>query len=206
MIINYFGKQYFKISQGETVIAYNPLSKDSKYKDKASRFGANVALISVNQQDYNGIDTVTYGEAKPFVISGPGEYETNGISVIGIGSDTEINKKNYINTIYLADIDDINICFLGALSKELSTENRGIIGNPDIVFVPVGGGLLTPQNAYKLAVSLESSIIIPMDYEESDLKIFLKEGGEDKIKPIEKLTIRKKDLEGKEGEIIVLKA
>ena len=214
MIINYFGKQYFKISQGEVVIAYNPISKDSKHKDKASRFGANIALISVNHKDYNGIDTVTYplrrssseasGETKPFKISGPGEYEVNGISIIGIGSDTEIDKKKYINTIYLINVDSVKICFLGTLSKELSIENRGIIGNPDIIFVPVGGNFLSPQDAYKLAASLESSIIIPMDYEESGLKTFLKEGGGNKIEPIDKLTIRKKDLEEKKGEIIVL--
>ena len=37
------------------------------------------------------------------------------------------------------------------------------------------------------------------------LKLFLKEAGED-VKPIEKLTVKKKDLEGKEGEIIVLES
>ena len=103
------------------------------------------------------------------------------------------------------DNDDIKICFLGAISKELPAEARGMIGNPDIIFVPVGSSTLSPKDAYKLAVSLEPSIIIPMDYEPADLKAFLKEGGEEKVEAIEKLTIKKKDLEGKEGEIVVLK-
>ena len=51
------------------------------------------------------------------------------------------------------------------------------------------------------------SIIIPMNYDEKSLKSFLKEGGlaaqagGEGVSPIEKLTIKKKDLEGKEGEI-----
>jgi hypothetical protein len=36
------------------------------------------------------------------------------------------------------------------------------------------------------------------------LKKFLKEAGEEAVKPIDKLTIRKKDLEGKEGEVVIL--
>jgi hypothetical protein len=39
--------------------------------------------------------------------------------------------------------------------------------------------------------------------EKDALKKFLKEEGAD-VKPIEKLTIKKKDLEGKEGEVVVL--
>ena len=99
MIITYLGKQFFKISQGDTVIAYNPISKDSKHKDMASKFGANIALISVNHKDYNGADTVTHGNTVPFVISGPGEYEVGGISILGSGVETEIDNKMHINTV-----------------------------------------------------------------------------------------------------------
>ncbi|KKR65419.1 MAG: hypothetical protein UU06_C0019G0014, partial [Parcubacteria group bacterium GW2011_GWB1_40_5] len=40
----------------------------------------------------------------------------------------------------------------------------------------------------------------------NSLKMFLKEAGEEGIKPVDKLTIKKKDLEGKEGEVVVLEA
>ena len=45
-----------------------------------------------------------------------------------------------------------------------------------------------------------------MDYDEKTLKAFLQEMGEEKGEVIEKLTIKKKELEGKEGEVFVLKA
>jgi hypothetical protein len=42
-----------------------------------------------------------------------------------------------------------------------------------------------------------------MHYTDASLKAFLKEAGEPGA-PQEKLTVKKKDLEGKEGEIVVL--
>ena len=53
--------------------------------------------------------------------------------------------------------------------------------------------------------SLEPKMIIPMDYDASSLKAFLKELGEEKADTVEKLTLKKKDLDNKEGEVVVLK-
>jgi len=210
MIISYFGKQFVKISQGDLTLAFNPLSKDSDQKDKISRFGANVAFITANHPDFNGIDTVTHGNTSPFVVAGPGDYETQEIFIKGLMTETEIDKKKYINTVYFLTVDEIKICFLGHLSKDLSGEIREAIAGADILFVPIGGeGVLAPKEAYKLSLSLEPKIIIPMDYgadrAKDALKVFLKEGGAEKTEPIDKLTIKRKDLEDKEGDIIVLK-
>src|SRR3989338_4690752 len=205
MVISFLGKQFFKISQGNLTLAFNPISKESKILDKGSRFGANIAIITANHPDYNGVEMVTHGDIIPLVIDGPGDCEVAGIFANGAGVSTVLGGKSYINTVYTLIASDIKICFLGALSKDLNSEVREAIGVPDILFVPIGGGdLLSPQDAYKLAVSLEPSLIIPMDYNEASLKIFLKEAGGDKVAPVEKLTLKKKDLEGKQGEIVVL--
>jgi len=78
----------------------------------------------------------------------------------------------------------------------------------DILFVPVGGdGVLGAAAAYKLAVSIGPKIIIPIHYGEigskDALKAFLKEAGESP-KSETKLTLKKKDLEGKEADVVVL--
>jgi len=206
MIITYFGKEFFKVQQGDLVIAFNPISKDSNYKEKIARFGAQVALITTNHSDYNGIDTVTYGDSIPFTISGAGDYEVKDVAVKGVINWSEIENKKYVNTSYSLIFDLLKISFLGALSSpDISNETREAVDSSDILFVPIGGrAFLEPSVAYKLAVSLEPKIIIPMDYDDASLKIFLKEGGDDKIQPIDKLTLKKKDLEGKEGDIVVL--
>lgn len=207
MIITYFGKQFFKIQQGEMALAFNPVSKSSKTGITA-HFGTDIALQTTNHPDYNGIEQLSHGEREPFIISGPGDYEVKETFIKGVLSEAVIAGKKYINTIYLFSLDGINIAFLGALSdSELSKESREALNSPDILFIPVGGnGMLDAKSAAKLASSLEPRLIIPMDYDDSTLKAFLKELGEEKAEVVDKLTLKRKDLDNKEGEVVVLKA
>jgi len=101
----------------------------------------------------------------------------------------------------------MNLCFLGALNDPtLQTDTLEAIEDVDILFVPTGvGDTLDSAAAYKLAVSLEPSVIIPMHYTKETLNQFLKEGGEEKVESLDKFVVKKKDLEGKEGDIVVLK-
>ncbi|MCX6752476.1 MAG: MBL fold metallo-hydrolase [Candidatus Nomurabacteria bacterium] len=212
MIITYFGKQFFKIQQGETVLSFNPVSKSSK-SGISAHFGADIALVTTNHPDYNGVEQLSHGDREPFVINGPGDYEIKEIFIKGVLSDALIGDKKHINTIYIFSIDNINIVFLGALSSsEISKEALEAINSPDILFVPVGGkgsangaSLLDAKSAAKLASSFEPKMIIPMDYDDASLKAFLKETGEEKAEVVDKLTLKLKDLEGKEGEVVVLK-
>jgi L-ascorbate metabolism protein UlaG (beta-lactamase superfamily) len=194
MIISYLGKQFFRINHGDLTIATNPSGKQ--------RFGADVVFASTLHPDHNNPDLVSFGDKRPFVIKGPGEYEVKEVTAEGFGGEIEIGKKKYQNTIYNFTLNDIKICFLG-LAKELSSEVREAIEEPDILFVSIGDD---PSKAYKISVSLEPKIVIPMDFEPGgkEIKTFLKEGGS-KAEPIEKLTIKKKELADKEGEIVILK-
>lgn len=207
MIITYFGKQFFKIGQGDMVLAFNPVSKNSK-TGVSAHFGADIALVTTNHSDYNGVDQLTHGDREPFVINGPGDYEVREIFLKGLLSKSEIANSKHINTIYSLSVDNIRIVFLGALSSDdLSKEAREEIDGPDILFVPVGGkGMLDTKTSAKFASSLEPKMIIPMDYDDASLKAFLKEMGEEKAEVVEKLTLKRKDIESKEGEVIVLKA
>ncbi len=204
MIITYNGCEFFKVQQGETVLALNPISKESKYDGKISRFGSLIALSTTNHPDYNGIESVTHGDNIPVSITGPGDYEVKEIFIKGIGTKTTLDKKEYINTMYSLTLEGITLCFLGPLTKEPATGEREGLESPDILFVPVNKELLDPTAAYKLAVSLEPSIIIPMDYDDASLKAFLKEAGQEKAERMDKLTLKKKEIEAKESEVIIL--
>jgi L-ascorbate metabolism protein UlaG (beta-lactamase superfamily) len=206
MIISYQGAQSFKVQFGDTVLAFDPVSKQSKFK--ANNFGADIALISLNHPDMNGVDQVNRGDKKAFIINGPGEYEIQGVFIKGLPSVSNYGGKESLNTIYVVNFENMNLCFAGALGNVgLPSETIEAIDGVDILFVPIGDeGSMNAAEAYKFAVSLEPSIIIPMNFDDKSLKAFLKEGGDEGVKPIEKLTIKKKDLEGKEGEIVVLEA
>jgi hypothetical protein len=207
MIITYLGGEFVKVQFGDTVIAFNPISKDSSLK--SAKFGADVVFSSLNHEDMNGVDQLSFGEKKPFVISGPGEYEVKGIFIKGLPGVSMYGGEKRINTIYTLSLEGMNICHLGAQSDvTLQKETDEAIGEVDILFVPIGGdGVLDPQSAYKLAVTIEPKLIIPVHYGDiggkDALKTFLKEAGENPA-PVPKLTLKKKDLEGKEAEVVVL--
>jgi L-ascorbate metabolism protein UlaG (beta-lactamase superfamily) len=203
MIITHFGRQHFKLQVGETTFAINPVSKDGK--GKVAKYGADVCLITTNHPDYNGREQAEHGGKEPFVIMGAGEYEVADIFIKGFGTETELGKKKYQNTSYCFTFDGIRVTFLGALSQQLLPAHKEVIDETDVLFIPVGedGFLLNAYDAYKLSVSLEPKLIIPMDYNEQTLPIFLKEAGAEKVEPVEKLTIKRKDIEGKLGEVVL---
>ncbi len=201
MIITYYGKQCFKVAQGDLTIACNPLSKESK--KKPARFGADIVLSTINHPDFNGSEQMEFGERKPFVVSGPGDYEVKDVRIHGTLSRTTLDKKEYINTIYSLIFDGVSICFLGALSSAPKSETRGEIVEPDILFVPVGGPFLSPGEAYKVAISFEPHIIIPMAEDQDALKAFIKEAGGDKPETVDKLVLKKKDVVTRNSDIIV---
>ncbi len=213
MIINFYGQEYFKIQFGDTTIAFNPFSKDSKLK--GPKFGADLVLESIKHEDFNGHDNLSHGDKNPFVVTGPGEYEAQGVTVMGFPSKSEFDlpkdKDSRHNTIYLLNLENMNLCFWGPLNdKELSQSTNEAIDNIDILFVPAtkDKGILGPEEVYKLAVKYEPSIIIPMhftDIKDDAVKTFIKEGGNDTEKPVDKLTIKKKEVDSMEGVVTLIK-
>lgn len=208
MVITYYGLECFKIQWGDLVLAFNPPGKGSAHK--VPKFGANVAFVSVSNPDFNGVESVSFGERKPFVIQGVGEYELKGITARGFASATSYGGEKRNNTIYKISLEGMTLAFLGALSDAaLPSPVKSALEGADVLFVPVGGdGILNAEQAYKLSVALEPALIVPMHYgkeESKELTHFLKECGAEKTSPMEKLTLKKKDVEGKEGEVVVLK-
>jgi L-ascorbate metabolism protein UlaG (beta-lactamase superfamily) len=210
MVISYEGIECIKITHGDLTVALNPVSKNSKYK--SSTFGSDIVMVSANHPDFNGVESATRGDREPVIINGPGEYEVKGVFIHGFPSQTVYGGKERINTIYVFEIDSIRVAYFGALSnKEISSEIKEDMGDIDVIIMPIGGDeVLSSSDAYKFAVKREPKIIIPIHFGEigdkNALKDFLKDAGEEGLKPVEKLTLKRKDLIGKEGEIVILKS
>jgi Beta-lactamase superfamily domain len=204
MIITYHGTQHVKLSLGDLTIAYNPVSKTAT--GKVTKYGANIALSSMNTSEYNGVSEATHGSKELFTITGPGEYETQGVFIQGVGVETKTKSGMHINTIYTFNLDNMSICFLGSLSKKLTVREREVIADTDVVFVCEGSEVenLNIAELYQTAQSLSPKIIIPIGFSDTTLPLFLREAGTDTREYIEKLTIKRKDIEGKNGEVIAL--
>ena len=211
MIITHHGGQCFKVTFGDLTVVFDPIAKGGTLPPV--RFGADIALVSRNHPNMNGAEEVAYGEKDPFVITGPGEYERQGVIIQGFLSRSAYglakDQTEAVNTIYTVELEDMTLVHLGALAdKELSKEARESIDEIDVLFVPIGSeGVLTPAAAHELVVSLEPKIVVPMHWsgigEPKSLEAFLKASGNNGEK-VDKLTLKKKDLAGRDGSILVI--
>ncbi len=202
MIVTYHGENYIKLTAGDTTISLNPISKESG--KKTTKFGADICLISCDLPLLNGVDFANNSGKNAFLLHSPGEYEVKGISIKGI--QTKYTEK--INTVFTFTFDNIKICVLGVLNEKLEADVKDKIGDVDMVFVPVcedkSKMYLSPKDAVYVANSLNAKVIIPVGYDEKSLPIFMKESGAVGMMPVEKLTIKKKEIDTKEGEVVVL--
>ncbi len=211
MVITHHGGQCFKVTFGDLTLVFDPPSKKGSLSPV--RFGADIALITRNHPDMNGVDAVSQGADSPFVVSGPGEYEHSGVTIQGFLTKSEFGlgkgQETAINTAYAVSLEGMTLLHLGALNDPmLSQDAREAIDDIDVLFLPIGGdGVLDAHKAAKLAVTLEPRIIIPMHWsgmgEAKALETYLKEEGGEAEK-VDKLTLKKRDVSDKSGTIIVI--
>jgi L-ascorbate metabolism protein UlaG (beta-lactamase superfamily) len=207
MHIYWKGQSCFNINaaygKGESLsILIDPV--DPKTGTKLSKQKADICIFTNNQTDTNDFEG--------FLINQPGEYEIKGVYIKGIGC-PDCSDKNKADFIYTIEAEDMKICHLGNLKqKELSPKQLSAIGEVDVLMIPVGGDyVLDEKEALEVINQIEPKIIVPMVYQIDlvktkleDVKLFLKEMGATGLAPQEKLLIKKKDLDGKEDEVIVL--
>ncbi len=213
MIITYYGGQFLKLQHGDLVVAYNPIKELPSLDARVARFGADIALVSLNHPHFNGVENLAYGEKTPFTITGPGEYETKEVYVRGIETQTHYGggATSRLNTVYYLLVEGMHLCFLGAVdSPQFGEKVYEEIHDVDVLFVPIGGkeqggGVLPPAEAHKLSLTFSPKLIVPVQYDKETLKKFLREAGQEDVAEEEKLVLKKKDLENKEGIVAVLK-
>lgn len=213
MVITWYGHSCFKIQSGETVLITDPFDKSIGLTPPRGQ--ANIVTISHHHYDHDNLEALV--AANPFVIDGPGEYETRGVNVMGLVTfhDNKQGGERGNNTAYLIEAEGIKICHLGDLGQEkLTNEQLEFINGVDILMIPVGGVYtIDGEQAVRIINQIEPRIVIPMHYKIPGLNIkldgidvFLKEMGMAKAQPVDKLTIKKKDLpEGEETKVVVMK-
>src|SRR3989344_5648033 len=192
MVISHYGRGMVKVVHGVLVVVFNPMGDGAGLKPV--KFGADLALISLNDPAYNGVANVSRGERVPFVIDGAGEYEVSGVFVQGWATPGPAGR---INTVYALTFDGLKLVHLGALTApELSPAVVEGLGEIDVLFIPV-----------RLAkTDLEAKLVIPVEFEDDDLKKFLKEWGGESRSPVESLALKRKDLSDKADQVAVIKS
>lgn len=210
MVITWYGQSCFRIQSGELVVITDPFSKEIGLRPPLGQ--ADIITISHEHYDHNNREAI---KGEPFIIDGPGEYSLKGADIIGISSrhETKGGKGSGPNTIFIIDMEDIRMCHLGDQGKLLTNEQLEQIQNVDVLFIPVGGiYTINTEEALEVISQLEPKAIIPMHYKVEGLKIdldavdkFAKEiGCKKENMNVEKVTLKKKNLEEMSGETFVM--
>jgi L-ascorbate metabolism protein UlaG (beta-lactamase superfamily) len=198
MDITYLGHSCFRIRGSQAIIITDPFPPTSGYT--LGKQTADMVTISHGDPSHSNAQGVTGAHT----IKGPGEYEIAGVLVIGVTTyhDAVKGQTKGKNTVYLFEIDGVNICHLGDIGHIPTDEQLEEIGSIDILMLPVGGvSTINANMAAQIVRKVEPKIVIPMHYKTEKTKRdlepvdnFLKEMAVTLAEPKPKLTVTKNSL------------
>ena len=199
MDITPLGHASFRIRGKHTTVVTDPYDSGYVGLKFPKHTSADIVTVSHGHHDHNKKDQI---EGSPYIVSGAGEYEIKGTSIIGLSTfhDEKNGKERGSNTIYRIDMDGISIAHLGDLGHTLAA---AIV---DVLLIPVGGiYTIDAHQAAEVVSEIDPKIVIPMHYGRKELNqkqfstlapvsVFLKETGKDPVAPQNKLSISKDKL------------
>ena len=199
MEIRFLGHSCFQIKGKKAIVVTDPY--DHSLGLKIPKVSADVVTVSHQHYDHNNVSAVsgTVRKKEPFVVTGPGEYEIEGVSIFGYPSLHGALKgtKKEPNTIYVVEMDGLRLAHLGDLGEMLDDKQIEGINGVDLLFIPVGGTYtLNANQAVDVVNKIQPKIVVPMHYQLPKLNFklapvddFLKASGEEGIKPVKNLVV-----------------
>lgn len=141
----------------------------------------------------------------PFILATPGECETKGVLITAAPGNT--NGEH----IFRIDAEGLSVAHLGLTNKALTDAQLEVVGDADILLLPIGAsGAYDAEQAVKAVNAIEPRIVIPIAFRsDNDPKAatadaFLKEIGAKADKPEPKVIIKKKDLPADDMQVLLL--
>jgi len=208
MEITWYGHSCFRIKGRGSAVVTDPYGPD--LGRELPKVSAGIITISHDHPHHNHAKGF---RGSPYIISGPGEYEVDGVFVFGVAlyHDTKKGQEQGSNTAYLIQTEDLTICHLGDLGHPPAQEQVEQLDGIDVLLVPVGGQTaLNGTTAAEVVSMLEPAIAIPMHYRtpglNSDLETerrFLKEMGIDSPERLATLSLTQKPA-SEETRVVIL--
>lgn len=214
MEIKYLGHSSFFIKTKNAKIVTDPFLPESTGL-KFANTEADVVTISHAHDDHSYSEGI---KGEPLVLTWSGEYEKKEVRITGFRTfhDAQEGAERGENIMFKFEDNDISLLHCGDLGHLLSNEITDEIGGVDVLMIPVGGmTTIDAKQAVKVINQIEPSIVIPMHYNQdgldqktfgtlSDLQTFLKEISAEDVQPIEKLSIKKEQLDPENMKVVVL--
>ena len=118
-------------------------------------------------------DVLAVATSDQLAINMPGEYEVMNVSVVGISARAHTDEpEKKTATMYKFIADDTHILVTGHIYPDLDDKQLEAAGRVDVLIIPVGGNgyTLDPLGALKIIRKIEPAVVIPTQYDISNLK------------------------------------
>ena len=164
--ITYLGHTCFLFSGNGITVLVNPfLPLGCTAGFKPPTVTADLVLISSFLLDEGAIEEVA---GNPQIITNPGDYKVNDIVFKGITTphDREGGRRFGQNIAWRWQQGGVNILHLGGAAAPISLEEKILMGSPDVLLLPVGGGAkaYNPSEAKNAIEVLNPRMVIPTQY------------------------------------------
>jgi L-ascorbate metabolism protein UlaG (beta-lactamase superfamily) len=164
--VRYLGHMCFLFTGSGQRILVNPFrSLGCTAGHRPPNVGADLVMISSQILDEGAVDIVP---GNPKLLLESGAYNVSGLKIQGIATDHDrVGGKRFgRNIAWRWSQGGLNLVHLGGIAAPITLEQKILIGSPDVVFLPVGGGAkaYNPQEAKQALQVLNAKIIVPMYY------------------------------------------
>ncbi|PZC48966.1 MAG: L-ascorbate metabolism protein UlaG, beta-lactamase superfamily [Chloroflexi bacterium] len=168
MDISWLGHSSFRLRGNSTAVITDPFSESVGFA--MPEVTAPLVTVSTDHPHHNNAASV---KGKPYVISGPGEYEVGGVFVLGLSAGPS-SAGATPNTVYLMEIDGITVCHLGNLAQPLPSSHIEQLRDVQVLMIPAGGhGTLGAPKLAEVISLLSPRLVIPMHYSVPGLAVEL---------------------------------
>ena len=163
MDITWYGLSCFRITErGRISVVTDPFSEGIGLP--APRLKGDVVTVSHDAPGHSNIGAV---KGQSYVLSGPGEYEIGGVFISGVALHSVDNATGQTihNVAYVIQYDSLTVVHLGDLSYAPDQATIEMLGEVNVVLIPVGGGRALRANvAAEVIALIEPNYIVPMHY------------------------------------------
>ena len=212
MKIQYLGHSCFKLTESTgTTIITDPYKGIGYELPKGLK--ADAVTVSHSHFDHNHVKAIG---GHPRVLDKEGFYELPGVEITGIKSyhDNQGGRQRGENIIYKFRMDGLEVCHLGDLGEECSSELLEMILPVNILLIPVGGTYTVDAELAKEYVDrIMPEIVIPMHYktrslnldlDKADAVLDLFDDEETEISGLDTLEFSREDLTEEKTKIILM--
>ncbi|MSP22604.1 MAG: Zn-dependent hydrolase [Dehalococcoidia bacterium] len=206
MDISWLGHACVRLRAGGTFVIMDPTSKEAGYD--MGRPTADVVTVSHDDPGHNNVKGL---RGEPLLLDGPGEYEVQGVQVLGIASalrPAAAGEHGGRNVVFVVEAEELRVAHLGALRALLTAEQKEQLGTIDVLIIPVSSDrVLDVADAARVVRGLEPKVVIPIYYAasaEAPAPVdFVRALGIEAEPPVARITLQKRGLSEKTRLVIL---